>query len=156
MFSPPHLQVREAKSTEEVTCPWLPDGEDLVVSDLVPGNFPVTHILLGKPRKAKSILPPVKLETQPGLSWSKLPIRDRTRETPGWFPLSGWLWSPCCLAQRPWAWKFGFGTRPPTSKTKGWQARLSRRRKLAPPLCVALNFYCELIFKVEKYSINLK
>lgn len=32
------------------------------------GVFPVTHILLGEVKKAKAILPPVKFETQPGLS----------------------------------------------------------------------------------------
>lgn len=89
----------EAKSAERK---WLAHGYQmgrcLLSLTLSQATSPWLISSWGKPRKAKSILPPVKLETQPGFSWSKLPIWDRTRRHHGLVPLlSGWLWSPCCL-----------------------------------------------------------
>lgn len=143
-----------------MTCPWLLDGKTLVVSDLVPGNFPVTHILLGEAKKSQVHTPSREVGDPARFLLVQAAYLGQDQETPwaGSPPLWVALVSLLSNCWRPWAWKLGFGTRPPTSKTKGWQGGLSRRQGWPPPpLCVyLLNFYCELIFKVEKYSINLK
>lgn len=159
-FSPPHLQVRKPKAQrgsdlpmatrwEDACCLW-PCPRQLPRDSYPPGGSqekPSPYSLLWSWRPSQVYLGPSCLfGTGPGDTMAGSP------------PLRVALVSLLSNCWRPWAWKFGFGTRPPTSKTKGWQGGLSRRQGwLPPPLCVyLLNFYCELIFKVEKYSINLK
>lgn len=106
---------------------------------VLPGFFPMTHILLGE---VHSPSPEVQFQLLAG---------SQGQETPGIGSQALWVDLVPLLSdgQRPWVRKLGFGTRPPTSESKGWQWVLSRRHdQPPPPFCVyLLNFNCELILK---------
>lgn len=111
---------------------------------VLPGFFPMTHILLGEVRKSRVHSPSPEVQFQ-------LLAGSQGQETPGTGSQALWVYLVPLLSdgQRPWVRKLGFGTRPPTSESKGWQGLLSRRQdQPPPPFCVyLLNFNCELILK---------
>lgn len=137
-FSPPHLQVRKPKTQRGSDLPMATQmGRRLLFLTLSQATFPWLISSCGKPRKAKSILPPVKLETQPGFSWSKLPIWDRTRRHHGLVPcLSGWLWSPCLTAGGPGHGNLALGPDHPPLRPRAGRVGWAEGRAGPRPLSV--------------------